>query len=277
MKKEEYIKITNEILNGKSKDVMLSQIENYFLAKANFKIDKPKYNISDKVKLKKGTLLHGTYENFNGLKLIVKNGLVSNFFTEKVRGTKYPSSVGVWNLKKDYDLNEYINFYSGGTIRYNNLYNKETKTEVIPYSDMKNINEKIEKSGFQKWYMEQTKEARFMPNLLSDNVQIGIIFDSDNKYIKKILVNDILSGNMDNEVLKDFVVDKYYDRFLIDVKNKDDFFTDRESAVLFGIPSNFIEGILVGRTYENNEEMLKNIKELLPNVYICNLDGIVIK
>ena len=57
MKKEEYIKITNEILNGKSKDVMLSQIENYFLAKDNFKIDKPKYNISDKVKLKKGTFL----------------------------------------------------------------------------------------------------------------------------------------------------------------------------------------------------------------------------
>lgn len=142
---------------------------------------------------------------------------------------------------------------------------------------MKNINEIIEKSGFQRWYMEQTKEARFMPNLLSDNVQIGIIFDSDNEYVKKLLVNDILSGNMDNEVLKDFVVDKYYDRFLIDVKNKDDFFTDRESAVLFGIPSNFIEGILVGRTYENDEKMLKNIKELLPNVYICNLDGIVIK
>ena len=38
----------NEILNGKSKDVMLSQIENYFLAKDNFKIYKPKYNISDK-------------------------------------------------------------------------------------------------------------------------------------------------------------------------------------------------------------------------------------
>lgn len=277
MKKEEYIKITNEILNGKSKDVMLSQIENYFLAKDNFKIDKPKYNISDKVKLKKGTLLHGTYENFNGLKLIAQNGLVSNFFTEKVRGTKYPSSVEVWNLKKDYDLNEYINFYSGGTIRYKNLYNEETKTEVIPYSDMKDINEKIEKSGFQRWRMEQTKEIRFMPSLSSGNVQIGIIFDSDNEYVKKLLVNDILSGNMDNEVLKDFVVDKYYDRFLIDVKNKDDFFTDRESAVLFGIPSNFIEGILVGRKYENDEKMLKNIKELLPNVYICNLDGIVIK
>ena len=49
------------------------------------------------------------------------------------------------------------------------------------------------------------------------------IFDSDNEYIKNLLVNDILSGNMDSEVLKDFVVDKYYDRFLIDIKNKDDY------------------------------------------------------
>ena len=43
----------------------------------------------------------------------------------------------------------------------------------------------IEKSGFQRWRMEQTKEIRFMPSLSSGNVQIGIIFDSDNKYIKK--------------------------------------------------------------------------------------------
>jgi len=61
------------------------------------------------------------------------------------------------------------------------------------------------------------------------------------------------------------------------MKNMNDFFTDRESAILFGIPSCFIEGILVGRNYEKNEEMLKEIKDILPNVYICNLDGIVIK
>lgn len=277
MEKSEYIKIANKMLSGKAKNIMLSQIENYFLAKDNFKIEKQKYNISDKVKLKKVTLLHGTYENFDGLKLIVQNGLVSNFFTKNVRGTKYPSSVGVWNLKKDYNLDEYINFYSGGTIRYNNFNNTKTKTEVISYSNMKNINEIIKQSGFERWYIEQTKESRFMPNISFDGVQIDIIFDSDNKYIKKLLTNDILSGNMDDEVLKSFVVDKYYDRFLVDVKNKDDFFNDRESAVLFGIPSNFIEGILVGRKYEKDEEILNNIKKLLPNAYICNLDGIVLK
>ena len=54
------------------------------------------------------------------------------------------------------------------------------------------------------------------------------------------------------------------------------FFTDRESAILFGIPANFIEGILVGRTYENDKNILEEIKLLLPNCYICNLDGKVI-
>ena len=38
----------------------------------------------------------------------------------------------------------------------------------------------------------------------------------------------------------------------------------------------FIEGILVGRKYENDNKVLKEIKDLIPNVYICNLDGKVI-
>ena len=75
---------------------------------------------------------------------------------------------------------------------------------------MNNTINEITKIDCHKWNIEQTKEARFMPNLLSDNVQIGIIFDSDNEYIKNLLVNDILSGNKDSEVLKNFVVDKYY-------------------------------------------------------------------
>ena len=48
------------------------------------------------------------------------------------------------------------------------------------------------------------------------------------------------------------------------------------SAILFGIPSNLIEGILVGRKYEKDENILKEIKKLLPDCYICNLDGNVI-
>ena len=64
--------------------------------------------------------------------------------------------------------------------------------------------------------------------------------------------------------------------FLKGRNNKDDFFTDRESALLFGIPSSMITGILVGRKYEKDNNILKEIKNLLPNCYICNLDGKVI-
>ena len=47
--------------------------------------------------------------------------------------------------------------------------------------------------------------------------------------------------------------------------------------LIFGIPSCFIEGILVGRKYEKDDNVLKVIKDLLPNAYICNLDGMVIR
>lgn len=75
----------------------------------------------------------------------------------------------------------------------------------------------------------------------------------------------------------EFVNESYYERFIIDRKNKDDFFTNRESAVLFGIPANMIEGVLVGRDYENNISILDEIKRMLPDCYICNLDGKVIR
>ena len=37
-----------------------------------------------------------------------------------------------------------------------------------------------------------------------------------------------------------------------------------------------LEVILVGRIYEKDQKILKEIKELLPDCYICNLDGKVI-
>mgnify|MGYP004547477145 FL=1 len=127
------------------------------------------------------------------------------------------------------------------------------------------------------WNMQQTKEARFMPSLVQKKVQIGIIFNSSLVSKSNLLAGDILeTNNINDKDVQPFVNNHYYEQFIIDRKNKDDFFTDRESAILFGIPSNFIEGILVGRTYEKNNKILEKIKELLPNCYICNLDGKVI-
>jgi hypothetical protein len=127
------------------------------------------------------------------------------------------------------------------------------------------------------WTMEQTKESRFMPSLTQDFVQIWIIMNWTNKYAKLLKQWDILNENISLKDAKEFVHPDVYDSFFVPNRwNKDIYFTDRESAILFGVPANLIEWILVWRKYEKNKKILKNIKELLPNVYICNLDGKVV-
>ena len=280
MKKDDFIKKAKEMLTRNSKQMVLEQINRFYNA-SNIKCLKPTYKIGDKVFLKKGTLLHGTYKNLEGLKEIVKSGLISSWFIDG-RLSKYPSSVGVWNLQKDYYLKDYINFYSGGTIMYCGVYDENekkevSKTAVIPYDEMANINDISQKYDCHMWLMEQTKEARFMPSLNQDKVQIGIIFNADLVKKSTLLIGDILdTNNFDDNIVKDFVNPNYYEKFIKDRAKKDDFFTNRESAVLFGIPSNLIEGILVGKTYEKDQNVLKEIKEILPSCYICNLEGTVI-
>ena len=125
--------------------------------------------------------------------------------------------------------------------------------------------------------MEQTKESRFMPSLAQDFVQIWIIMNWTNKYAKLLKKWDILNENISLKDAKEFVHPDVYDNFFVPKReSKDIFFTNRESAILFGIPSNLIEWILVGRKYEKDKEILEKIKKLLPSAYICNLDGKVI-
>lgn len=274
MNKETYIRITKSKLNKLSADIMIKQIEKYDEAKS-FKLPNHNYKVGDEVILKKGTLLHGTYKNIEGLKEIVKDGLISSWFIDG-RLSKYPSSVGVWNLKKDYQLKEYINFYSGGTVKYFNQLDNNKETEVISFSDISTLMNKVIEKGYLAWQMEQTKEARFMPSLVQNKVQVGIIFNGNNDVIKELLKGDILSNGISDEDVKEFVNPDYYEKFIVDRKNKDDFFTNRESAILFGLPANLIEGILVGREYEKDQSKLNEIKKLLPNAYICNLEGKVI-
>lgn len=282
MKKEEYINIINNKLkeNDKARNTLLNQVEAYYRALNEYETRNNNYKIGDRVHLEKGTLMHGTYKNINGLKYIVKNGLISSWFVSG-RKSKYPSSVGVWNLKKDYYLDEYINFYSGGTFGY--YENKLTNvciSRVVPYSELSNLSSivsEIKSKEYHMWLFEQTKESRFLPSLVQDSIQIGIIFNGNNEYINTLKKGDILSAqNFNDEDVEPFVNPGYYKRFLDDRKNMNDFFTDRESAILFGIPSVFIEGILVGRKYEKDKDKIAEIKRILPNAYICNLDGIVI-
>ena len=276
MNREYFENYSKTNFEGKSQSLVLEQIDSFYECLNEFKLDDHKYNIGDEVVLKKGTLLHGTFRNIDGLKDIVKQGLIASWFIDG-RISKYPSSVGVWNLKQDYKLIDYINFYSGGTVRYFNQHDDKKETEVMSYNQTNEILNRVIEKGYLVWQMEQTKEARFLPSLVQNKVQIGIIFNNNNKYTQKLLKGDILDPiNVDDNSVKSFVNESYYDRFIIDRKVKDDFFTDRESAILFGLPSNLIEGILVGREYERDTSKLQEIKSILPNVYICNLDGKVI-
>ncbi len=119
MTKEDYIEITNKKLDINGQKKMIEQINRYYQLKEIILPDN-NYQIGDSVKLVKGTLLHGTYKNIDGLKEILKDGLISSWFIDG-RISKYPSSVGVWNLQKDYLLKDYIHDYSGGTIKYSGL------------------------------------------------------------------------------------------------------------------------------------------------------------
>ena len=273
MDKQDYIKKVDEKISGSAKDILLKQIDLFYEATNNYKQISRNFKKGDLVKLDKGTLLHGTYKNIEGLEKIAKEGLICDLFSDG-RKSKYPMTVGVWNLKKDYLLKDYIDFYSGGTIMFKAENLKESA--VIPYSKMSDIINIVIRNDYFMWSMEQTKEARFMPSYQQERVQIGIIFNGNNKYVKELLNGDILNNNISDIDVKPFINEWYYERFLNDRKNKDDFFTDRESAIIFGLPSCFIEGVLVGRKYESDEKMLSKIKELLPNCYICNLDGKVI-
>ena len=114
-----------------------------------------------------------------------------------------------------------------------------------------------------------------MPSLARDNIQLGFIMNIENDYGKSILENDIFNLSFDKEILQSFIQEYFIKDFIY--AKRDDFTTNRESAIIFGIPSCFIEGLLVGRKYEQDEKQLNLLKKLFPNCYICNLDGKVIK
>lgn len=67
MNKEDYIKIAKQKFSKNTQPIVIRQINNYYKAKENFKIEKQKYNMEEQVKLEKGTLLHGTYRNLDGV------------------------------------------------------------------------------------------------------------------------------------------------------------------------------------------------------------------
>ena len=99
----------------------------------------------------------------------------------------------------------------------------------------------------------------------------------ESEYAKKLAYNDVWNLDFDEEIIKPFIDYRYVDKFINEDRiNRTSATTDRESAIMFGLPSSLIEGVFVGRIIEKDKEAIKHIKEKLPDCYICNLDGKVI-
>ena len=276
--KDKYSEIINNRFEGKAKDILLEQLDLFY--DDNQVININRYSIGDDVLLKKGTFMHGIFGELENFDFTVDNGFVAVDFTDSVRSNKICNSVGMWNIQEDMMLKDYINLYSGFTICCSVGRGPEAKirSELIPYHKFDEYTERINnEEDVWSYWGDQTKEVRFIPSLVSNKRQIAFILNMESDYAKKLAYNDVWNLAFDREVLTPFLDYRYVDKFIDDERfNKNANTTDRESAIMFGLPTSLIEGVFVGRKIESDVNALKHIKDRLPNCYICNLDGKVI-
>lgn len=240
----------------------------------------PKYKVGDEVNLDKGTLLHGikSYTK-EKLECIKKDGIVfPEYRGINSSGQKY--CVCFWIINDDTKLKEYVNYYSGDSIFLEKRFQKRKYKQVYipknPFDGRETIFNKINKFKYKILYVHESKENRFMPSLTNWNKAADdyIAFIINNKYTNKLLDYDIYQRKIPIEIMQKFIPKWAINNF---VYKKVCTMTDHEIALIFGLPSNLIEGILVGKLIENNETKLNEIKEIFSNCYISNLEGKVIK
>ena len=276
MNKEKYIEYAKKTFQGKALELVLNNIELFY---KNKKIKKNKYHVGEEVKLKKGTYMHGISGLLDNFDWIVENGFISNDFTEENIHNKIRHSIGMWVIQKDCLLQDYIKEYSGFTITYTIGRGPGSKevTKLIPYHKFDEETEKINNDeNIWMYWGDQTKEIRFMPSLVSNKRHIAFILNMESDYAKEMIKKDVWNIELVEEELKEFLDHRYYENFLKERVNRTAQTTDRESAIIFGLPSSLIEGVLVGRKLEQDKDSLKHIKEKLPDCYICNIDGRII-
>lgn len=276
MNKQNYIEYAKKTFQGKALELVLNNIELFY---KNEKIEKNKYQVGEEVKLKKGTYMHGIPGLLDNFDWIVENGFISNDFTEENIHNKIRHSIGMWVIQKDCLVQDYIKDYSGFTITYTIGRGPGSKevTKLIPYHKFDEETEKINNDeNIWMYWGDQTKEIRFMPSLVSNKRQIAFILNMESDYAKEMIKKDVWNIELVEKELKEFLDYRYYENFLKERVNRTAQTTDRESAIMFGLPATLIEGVLVGRKLEQDKDSLKHIKEKLPDCYICNIDGKII-
>lgn len=279
MEKEFYLKKANKYFKFKrlTKETFITQINKFYELNQSFKLPKHGYKVGDLVFLKKGTFLHGSRDAMNMLDEIKKDGIISKDFVKDYnKNVKTPLCASMWNIQEDISLKDYIILYSGATVTLSTADNKMVDIKLVKYGELDKELEKFRDTPYWRWVAEQTKESRFMPCLANNKVDIAFIFNMQSEKAKDYIKNDVFNLELSPKVVKTVLEKWFYEKYIY-CEKRTPLTTDRESAILFGVPSCFIEGILVGREFEKNDEGIKKLKESFPNCYICNLDGVVIK
>lgn len=246
--KDKYIEFAKKTFEGNALDIILNQIDLFY--REDKKVEKNKYTEGENVYLEKGTFIHGIFPGKEVFDYTVENGFIAIEFSDPKRANKIKNSVGMWNLQKDTYLKDYIYNYSGFTITYTIGRGPESKlvSELVPYHKFDEVTEKInDLENVWQYWGNKTKEVSFIPSLVSNKRQIAFILNMKSEYAKELIKADVWNTNLDEKTLKTFLDYRYYEKFLDERFNRTPETTDRESAIIFGLPKELIEGVLVGR------------------------------
>lgn len=268
MDKELIIKNAKDKFNGELLDIVLKQIDDYFELNDSKYQTKHNYKVNDKVILNKNNLLHGIGKHVDLIELFAERGITSPDFFDTSIDHAFCYTAAFWNVKCEIALQEYIENYSGIVANVNDEYWQ------VPYKHLDEFVEILKDVDHWKWSAESSMEIRFMPSLARNLNQVAFIVNTENELAQKLRNNSVFKKEFNQEYAYEFVSGKAKEQFRQD-KFTADFFL-RADYLIFGLPKNTIEGILVGRIVEQNQEYINTLKSLFPHCYICNLDGIVI-
>ncbi len=273
---QDYINDANARFDGRARQLVLQQIELFYKEE---KCEYTRYREGQEVLLTKHHFMHGIPGGLDSFMHVAKDGIVALDFTEPTKTNKIKNSVGVWKFGEDIKLCEYIRLYSGFTITYT-IGRGPGSTHVcrlVPYHGFDEFTERINSDeSIWTYWGEKTKESTFLPSLVSNKRQFAFILNMTSTCAVTMAQNDVWNREIDDEVIEPFLDYRFYPKFLDIRKNPDASDTDREGAIMFGLPPRFIEGVFVGEKTAKDKKCLEIILQTLPGRYICDLSGRVI-
>ena len=230
--------IFDKKLDKKQKEMLAVQLSEYLRLSKLKRIAKNQIEVDEngKLVLKEGTLIHGTVPSIDVLKSISKLGILNSEYFNRAEDNETFYCADFFRVPKKMTMEEYFNFC------------KETERT---------------RDGAKKAKMEASKLPARSQN------SIAFIVDINNPDLEQLLRNDPYRDNGEKSDYMKQIVN--FDAIKEFYKSK-----ERISAVLWGIPANYISGIWVGDDILEDSQKIEQIKTLFPNSYITTKEGNII-